>query len=109
MESEHNLNVGALSRVISRMSYFENYFENYLLDTTPAPSAPPCRENPCDRACRPSRGDMLLCRADFPGKSIARKPSPDTDPNKRKSSADSHRDNGLHLSGTPCSGYVRSA
>ena len=49
----------------------------------PAWSAPHVRENPYGRACRPAITDTLLCRANYPGKSVGQRPSTDTGSNKR--------------------------
>jgi len=55
-----------------------------------------------------SNPDTLRCLAGFRGKSTARRPSKDIDPNKRNYGDDCYRHSGSHIFGTPCEGDERS-
>src|ERR1022692_525048 len=70
--------------------------------------APPCRETPGDRVSRSRIGGRLRCPAGSRGKSVARRPSPSTDPSKKASSAEDDRRNGPRISETPGEGDGRS-
>src|ERR1022692_1959496 len=70
--------------------------------------APPCRETPGDRVSRSRIGGRLRCPAGSRGKSVARRPSPSTDPSEKASSAEDDRRNGPRISETPGEGDGRS-